>query len=220
MQYKKIKIENPEKAPAKNAWKKFWFLLWKDNSLKGWIFSIIFLFIFIKFIFFPVLSLLTGTSLPLAIVESCSMYHKGNLFSDYGQWWQGHSSKYTPYDINKQEFADFVFKNGFNKGDILFIVGADPEKLEIGDVIIFEGGRQNPLIHRIMEIKNEPESGGKVFSTMGDNNNGQLEAEKNIREEQLIGKAVFKLAPYLGWVKLIFFEGSRPESERGFCSEN
>ena len=64
-------------------WKKFWFMLWKDDSLKGWIFSIIFLFIFIKFIFFPILSLVTGTYLPLAIVESCSMYHEGNFLSNY-----------------------------------------------------------------------------------------------------------------------------------------
>ena len=71
-------------------WEKFWFIVWKDDSLKGWIFSIIFLFILIKFIFFPTLSFITGTSLPLAIVESCSMYHQGNLLSNFDSWWETH----------------------------------------------------------------------------------------------------------------------------------
>lgn len=206
------------KEKVKKALKKFWFLLWKDESLKGWVFSIIVLFIFIKFIFFPVLSLITGTSLPLAIVESCSMYHKGNLFSDYNEWWQRHETKYEPYEIDKETFRDFVFKNGFNKGDILFIIKAEPEKLKVGDVIIFNAEKQHPLIHRIIEIKQE--NGEYVFSTIGDNNNGQLSVEKNIKSEQLVGKAVFKLVPYLGWGKLVFFEQARPASERGFCEEN
>ena len=202
----------------KKFWKKFWFILWKDDSLKGWVLSIIFLFIFIKFIFFPILSLVTGTSLPLAIVESCSMYHQGNILSDYDIWWQEHEAKYLGYDIEKEEFKDFRFGKGFNKGDILFIIKASPEKLKIGDVIIFNSGQQNPIIHRIIKIENQNEK--YVFSTIGDNNNGQLSFEKNIAEEQLIGKAIFKMAPYLGWGKLIFFEISKPASERGLCKEN
>lgn len=197
---------------------KFWYLLWKDNSLKGWIFSIIILFIFIKFIFFPVLSLVTGTSLPLAIVESCSMYHKGNLFSNYDNWWQEHESKYSLHEIKKEEFGDFIFKSGFDKGDILFVIRAKPEKLEIGDVIIFNAAQRNPVIHRIIEIENK--DGEYIFSTIGDNNNGQLSFEKNIAEEEIIGKAVLKLVPYIGWGKLVFFEGKKPVSERGFCKPN
>jgi len=202
----------------KEVLKKFWYLLWKDDSWKGWLFSIVFLFIFIKFIFFPTLSLITGTELPLAIVESCSMYHKGNLFSDYNQWWQEHELKYSKYDLEKEGFEDFKFKNGFNKGDILFIIGTDSEKLEIGDVIIFTANQRNPVIHRIIEIENK--NGEYIFSTIGDNNNGQLSFEKNIKSEQIIGKAALKLVPYLGWGKLIFFEGRKSASERGFCKEN
>src|SRR3989344_3338488 len=110
------------KRRLKHYWDKFWFLLWKDDSLKGWFFSIVFLFIFIKFIFFPSLGLVTGTSLPLAIVESCSMYHQGNLFSDFDSWWESHNSKYSEFIINDLDFKEFPLKNGFNKGDILFIV--------------------------------------------------------------------------------------------------
>ena len=199
----------------KDLWKKFWFLLWKDDSLKGWIFSIIIIFVFIKFIFFPSLSFLTGTSLPLAIVESCSMYHQGNLFSNYDEWFDSHSTKYSKFEIEKQEFKNFIFKNGFNKGDVLFIVGTNTEKLKVGDVVIFNAGTNNPVIHRIIEIENQ--NGNFVFSTIGDNNNGQLNFEKNIPEDRIIGKAVFKILPYVGWIKLAFFEGSKSSSERGFC---
>lgn len=201
----------------KKIYDQTYFLLFKDDSFKGWIFSVLFIFLFIKFIFFPTLSFLTGTTLPLAIVESCSMYHDGNLLSDQNAWWENHESKYLSQDINKLNFQDFKFKKGFNKGDILFIMEAKPEKLEIGDVIIFNGNGK-PIIHRIIKIENE--NGEYIFSTIGDNNNGQLNFEKNIHENQLLGKATFKLAPYLGWVKLIFFEGLRPNSERGFCKEN
>lgn len=203
------------KGDVGKFFKKLWFIIWEDDSLKGWILSIIFLFIIIKLIFFPVLSLFTGTDLPLAIVESCSMYHKGNLLSDYDEWWQNHESKYLDYEIEKEEFENFKFKNGFNKGDILFVIGAKPEKLKIGDTIIFNTNQKNPIIHRIIDIREE--NNEKIFSTIGDNNNGQLVFEKNIQVEQLVGKAVFKIAPYIGWVKLIFYDWNKPSSERGMC---
>ncbi len=217
----------------KKGFKKFWFLLWRDNSLKGWIFSLIFLFIFVKFIFFPALSFVTGTPLPLAIVESCSMYHKENLFSGLDSWFDRHKSKYEEINIIKEDFQKFILRNGFNKGDILFITGANPEKLKIGDVILFNSqNRKNPVIHRIIKIERKVDGQGNLgvltFTTMGDNNNQVLTPDNNIaeidereiRKEQLVGKAVFRVTPWFGWVKLIFFEYSRPESERGFCKEN
>ena len=149
------------KTKVKEYSNKFWFLLWKDDSLKGWIFSVIFLFLFIKIIFFPLLNLATGTSLPLAIVESCSMYHHGNLFSDFDSWYEKHDSKYSEFTINKLDFEDFSFQNGFNKGDILFIVGTPADKLKVGDVIIFEGNQRNPIIHRIINIQEK--DGERIF---------------------------------------------------------
>lgn len=216
-----------EEGKIKKGFKKFWFLLWKDNSIKGWLFSLIFLFVFIKFIFFPFLNLVTGTSLPLAIVESCSMYHQGNILSNFNEWFNVHETKYESISITNEEFQNFPLKNGFSKGDILFIIGANPDKLKIGDIILFKSGTGNtPVIHRIINI--EEENGIRIFTTMGDNNNQILTPsnnpqgvdERKITEEQLVGKAVFRIAPGLGWVKLIFFEGSKPASERGFCKQN
>src|SRR3989344_9428569 len=110
-----------EKENVKDFFRKFWFLLWKDNSLKGWFFSVIFLLLFIKLIFFPLLSLTTGTSLPLAIVESCSMYHKGNLLSDFDSWWLNHEEKYTELGINETDFREFSNEKKINKKKKLFI---------------------------------------------------------------------------------------------------
>jgi signal peptidase I len=208
-----------KKKDFKKYWNKFWYIMWKDESFKGWIISIAVLFVFIKFIFLPSLCLITGTALPLAIVESCSMYHDGNLFSDYDEWWKRQEDKYSSFDIEKEEFKEFVFKKGFNKGDILFVIEAKPEKVKIGDVIIFEASRENPLIHRVIDIEINSE-GDYVFSTIGDNNNGQLSVEKVIESDRLVGKAVFKIVPYLGWGKLMFYEFLRPSNERGFCEEN
>jgi len=209
-------MKNSEKR-FREFWKKFWFVVWKDDSLKGWIISIIFLFVIIKLVFFPLLNLATGTTLPLAIVESCSMYHEDNIFSNFDSWYERHDDKYANFIINKLNFQDFPFKRGFNKGDILFIVGTKPEKLDKGDVIIFEASQSNPIIHRIIDIKEE--NGDYIFSTIGDNNNGQLTFERVITEDKIVGRAVFRIAPYVGWVKLVFFEVSRPSSEKGFCHE-
>lgn len=206
----------------KSFWKKFWHLLWKDETWKGWLFSIVFLFIFIKFIFFPGLSLLTGTQLPLAIVESCSMYHDGGTwpFTSYKSWSDKHDEKYSKFEINISEFREFKFHNGFNKGDILFITGVKEEKLKIGDVIIFQAPTKNPVIHRIVKVDKNSEGKITNIQTIGDNNNGQLTFETSVKPEQIVGKAQIKIVPYLGWVKLVFYELKRPDYERGFCEEN
>lgn len=216
-----------EEKEVKKGFRKFWYLLWEDNSLKGWIFSLIFLFVFIRFIFFPFLNVVTGTSLPLAIVESCSMYHAGNVFSNFNDWFGRHDEKYLGLDVSKIEFQNFTFKNGFSKGDILFIIKANPEKLKVGDIIAFNAGTSGtPVIHRIVKI--EDKNGEKIFSTMGDNNGKMLVPSNNaggvdetaITSNQLVGKAVFRVAPWFGWVKLVFYERFKFPSEKGFCGEN
>ncbi len=206
------------KNKFKKFLKRFWEIVWKDDSFKGWLISLIFIFVVIKFIFFPLLNLVTGTTLPLAIVESCSMHHSGNIFGNFNNWWERHEIKYENFNIDKTEFQEFTLKKGFSKGDIIFIIRAKPEKLEIGDVIIFNSNQKNPIIHRVIDIRQE--NGKYVFSTIGDNNNGQLAIEQSISEDQLVGKAVFNLFPSVGWAKLVFYEHLRPESERGICSEN
>ena len=145
------------------------------------------------------------------------MYHKGNLLSNFDSWWQRHEDKYAAFTINELDFQGFPMNNGFNKGDILFIIKANPEKLEEGGIIIFNANQKNPIIHRIVDIRETND--GKIFSTIGDNNNGQLVFEERITEDMLVGKAVARIAPYFGWIKLAFYDWQKPVGERGFCPE-
>ena len=187
-----------------NYFKQFWAFLKKD-SWGSLIVTLIIAFIVIKYIFFPGLSLLTGTSLPLVIVESCSMYHPDGGFEKILE-----NDIYAQNGISIENTTDWIFPSGFSKGDVIFVVAVDEP--EIGDVIIFNGGASHPLIHRVIDVDG-------AYGTKGDNyktNTGQLPAERAISEEQIIGKAVFRI-PFIGWAKLFFFEWGRPASQRGMC---
>ena len=187
--------------------KKFWNFIWNGTSIWSWLTFLIVIFIVIKFIFFPAVSFIMSSSLPIVIVESCSMYHEGDLNS----WWNANRAWYLDNNITYEQFEKFSLKNGFSKGDIIFVRGAKKQDLEIGDTIIFNtGNTARPLIHRIVDL--EP------LATRGDNNNGQFPFEKDIKENQIIGKATFVRIPLIGWFKLIFYEPFRPANERGFCS--
>lgn len=181
--------------------KKFWEFLNQD-TWQSWLVSLILAFVIIKFIFFPALSLVTASPLPLVVIESCSMYHN----NDFNNWFEQNGVWYEDKKINKTDFEEFPFKNGLNKGDIILLWGRGDYKL--GDIIVFDAGISNPIIHRIVSEES--------LATKGDHNPGQLEVEKKIDSRKVIGKAAARI-PGLGWLKLIFFEGTRPEQERGFC---
>ena len=180
--------------------KKTWEFL-KSDSWSALFVNLLFAFLIIKFIFFPLLSFFTGTSLPLVIVESCSMYHSENL--------QGilSNSIYSEHNITLEDTKTWNFKNGINKGDIIFAVS--PKDFSVGDIIIFNAGATNPIIHRVIQTS-------QIITTKGDHNSGLLDMEKNIDKNQIVGKAVFRI-PYIGWIKLIFFDFFKDPSERGFC---
>jgi len=134
------------------------------------------------------------------------MYHHENGFERTFQ-----SDIYEDNGISLEDTENWIFQNGFNKGDVIFVVGA--KNIEVGDVIIFNGGSLHPLIHRVVRAK-------ETYSTKGDNyltNSNQLPSEKRISEEQIIGKALFRV-PAVGWAKLIFFEISRKPDSRGLCA--
>jgi len=201
--------------------KKSWKWIWNSDSIWSWIVALILIFLIVKFIFFPTLSLIFGTSLPLAGVESSSMDHQivkddykilnlcGEIYFD--EYWDICGDWYVDNKhITKPIFEKFSMKNGFRKGDIIIVWGRFTPK--IGDIIIFkpnpESTAPRPIIHRIIEI-NEDET----YQTKGDHNKEQLISSNNIyktdetsiRQTQIIGKAVFKI-PYLGWVKIWFIE--------------
>jgi len=182
--------------------KDFWKYLKKD-TWDSWLVSIVLAFIIIRFMFFPLLAFVTATPLPLVVVESCSMYHD----LPFDEWWDRNDVWYENVGINEYRFDRFPFRNGFSKGDIVLVWGRGD--YNVGDVIIFQSEFQHPLIHRMVSL--DP------IGTKGDNNVGQLAAEKNIPENAILGKAVARV-PGLGWLKLIFFEPFRSPEQRGLCN--
>lgn len=194
------------KEGKENFFKKFISFMKKD-SWQSLIVFLVLALVFIKFIFFPLLNFITGTAYPLVIVESCSMYHHEEGFDLIFN----ESDVYSGNDIRLEDSLRWDFQNGLKKGDVIFSV--KPKNIEIGDVIIFEGGTTYPIIHRIVDAE-EP------YATKGDNyktNSYQLPVEKSIKNEQIYGKAIFKI-PAIGWIKLIFFDWRNPPTQRGFCN--
>lgn len=173
---------------------KIWNFIWESNSIWSWIADLILLYILVKFIFFPAMGLIVGSSLPSVIVESESMVHAGN----FDMWWQNFGVWYEQHNITEQEIAKWPFLDGIDKGDIIIVYGRNKESFRIGDVIVFDANQAKPIIHRIIKISDS-------ISTKGDNNIEQLSVEKNISYDKIIGKAVFKI-PKVGWAKLVFVE--------------
>jgi len=183
--------------------KKLWYFIWEDNSIWSWIVNIILAFVLIKFIVYPGLGFLLTTSHPVVAVVSSSMEHNNLGFDN---WWEKNNDWYIENGINKEQFEDFSLKNGFNKGDIMVLVGRDGENIEVGDVIVFNSNGKDPIIHRVVKKIQDDEI---YFQTKGDNNkdsirNNRLD-ETNVREDIIIGKAVFRV-PFLGYIKIWFVE--------------
>jgi hypothetical protein len=215
-----VKIEK-EREPEKldNDLKIFWNWLWNSESIWSYIVFLVLIFLFVKFIFLPGLSLAFGmglNGLPLAIVESSSMDHNsvvidknpnyqlcGNFFPESKffnkeEYWQTCGIWYEQNtNITKDEFSNFKLANGFRKGDLIIIFGKKYSDLKVGDILIFNAGRNHPIIHRVVGLN--------PLQTKGDHNQAQLTEERNINEDQIIGVAVGKI-PYVGWVKLGFYE--------------
>lgn len=184
---------------VKKAWKKTWHFLWEDDSIWSWLANVVIIFVFVKFLFYPALGLAVGTSYPIVAVVSGSMEHDGNFDS----WWDLQNKYYDPYAISKDDFKTFSFSNGFNKGDIMFLKGKNPETITVGDVLVFNSWTKDPLIHRVIEVKKVGDN--YYFHTKGDHNTASLTDEISISEDRLVGVAYFRV-PYLGWTKLVFVE--------------
>jgi len=184
----------------KKVLKKIWNFLWHSNSVWSWIIDLILVFLIVKFIIFPFFGWILCTPLPFVIIESHSMEHEGNFDS----WFSIHGLWYLENNISKEEVLEWGWNNGMDKGDIIVVKGLKDKNYDVGDVIIFGvPGQGTPIIHRIIDKRIEQ---NKIsFSTKGDHNDGQLEYEFSVEEEQILGKAIARI-PKVGWLKLIFVE--------------
>ena len=97
-------LQKNRSVESPNWFLKFWRFL-KQDTWQSWIVSLILAFVFIKFIFFPFLSWSFATSLPLVVVESCSMFHP----DDFESWWDRNGAWYDSHAISRDEFESFAF---------------------------------------------------------------------------------------------------------------
>lgn len=190
----------------KKEWKKIWHFIWEDNSIWSWIANIILAFVLIKYIVYPGLGFLLMTTHPVVAVVSESMEHDGN----FENWWGKSGKWYAISGIEKDDFNDFPFASGFNKGDIMVLKGKNPNGIEIGDIIVFWSSRQDPIIHRV--VKKWQEGNIYYFQTKGDNyrtNPVPIKSsfldETRISHDMIVGNAVLRI-PLLGYVKIWFVD--------------
>lgn len=196
-------------------WQKTWHFLWYEDSVASWVVSILLSFLLIKFLIYPALGLVLGTQFPVVAVVSESMEHN----EPYDEWWAKHEDLYLRYNITKAEFKEFPMTGGFDRGDLIVLLGARPENVERGDIIVFWGGKAYPIIHRAVAV-HRPDNDIPYFETKGDNNLGQIinppslderhvqayvpcNTEKDGQCDIVIGRAALRV-PYLGWVKIGF----------------
>ncbi|NQV92034.1 hypothetical protein HQ489_06180 [Candidatus Woesearchaeota archaeon] len=196
----------------KQQLKKVWKFFWDSDSTLSWILNLVVAFILIKFLVYPGLGLALGTDFPIVAVVSESMEHGlhqgvicGQSFSEFDEsfdnWWDLCGSWYLNKGITKDKFQSFPLKNGFDKGDVIILWRAD--KVEVGDVLIFQAYRAQPIIHRVVDVHSDG-----TYQTKGDHNSNSISAgleETNISKERVYGKGVLRI-PYLGWVKILFVD--------------
>ncbi len=184
----------------KGTLKKVWYFIWEDNSILSWIVNVVLAFIIIKFLVYPGLGLLLGTTHPIVAVVSGSMEHE----LPFEQWWQENEAYYTGIGITKEQFESFPLKNGFKRGDIIVLGNADNAK--VGDIIVFRSGRPDPIIHRVIktDITN-----GITYVTKGDHNRAPIIDdslnEYDTKKSAVIGKHLVKI-PFLGYIKIWFVD--------------
>ena len=145
--------------------------------------------------------------------------------ADMIEWWAEGRQYHEAFNITQDDFQDFPFRNGFNKGDIMILYGVDG--VNIGDVVVFWGGKKEPIIHRVVKEWND--SGEIFFQTKGDNivtnkrsiqlyvnvfgmtvpkgTEGAIKVidETGIAKKDVVGKAIFRV-PYLGYIKIWFID--------------
>jgi hypothetical protein len=160
-------------------------------------------------------SLFTGECIDYdkTIYEICAKEQTSKKKLNFDNYWFVCGDWYDDRGINKEEFKEFKLNNGFEKGDVIVLGKADPDKLKEGDILVFLSNldstksRPYPIIHRIIDITQTSE--GKIFATKGDHNGFQIITttfnEKEIFESQVLGKGVARI-PLIGYVKLWFVD--------------
>ncbi|KAJ6732132.1 SIGNAL PEPTIDASE COMPLEX CATALYTIC SUBUNIT SEC11 [Salix purpurea] len=99
---------------------------------------------------------------------------------------------------------------GFKRGDILFLHMSEAP-FRAGEIVVYNvEGKQIPIVHRVIEV-HEQENSGKVYIlTKGDANPADDRSlyaygQNWLKPQQIMGRAV-GFVPYAGWVTIIMTE--------------
>ena len=136
---------------------------------------------------------------------SDSMEHRaGGEWLSFSQWW-GVGGRYYSENLGiaKHQFAGFSFSQGICAYDDVVIEHREPQKINIGDVLVFTikechfvrkdadiymdlFQRSDIYIHRVVKIIRNV-YGGYYFTTKGDSSPNVLYFERNIPESRIVG---------------------------------
>ena len=181
----------------KDFLKKTWKFIWQDDSWASTLVNFILALVIVKFLIYPLIGLVLGTSFPIVAVVSSSMEHNG---MDFNAWWEANEKRHSEFNISKSDFTEFPFMDGFNKGDIMILYGVEQKDIKIGDVVVYENPvYNNPIIHRAVRVKDDK------LIMKGDNNAVADNIEVTEKHIKRTGKAVFRF-PFLGWIKIWFVD--------------
>jgi signal peptidase I len=227
-------VKNPWHTHVKRHSKKVWDFFWNEDSVASFFANVLVAFLVIYFILYPVLGMVLGTSFPIVAVVSESMEHSAsavcqeidqvsgrcskyssttkticgnnidNFLDSFDNYWDVCGYWYDERRIPKEQFDSFPMKNGFNKGDVIILFESTPQNTDVGDVLIFQANRAQPIIHRVVDKYEE--LGVTFYQTKGDHNSNTISSplqENKIHENRVFGKAWIRL-PYLGWIKILF----------------
>jgi len=199
--------------------KKTWKFFWDDDSVWSWLANIIVAFLVIRYLLYPLLGLILGTPFPIVAVVSESMEHGlyqqqicgktiAKFQESFANFWDVCGNWYEGKGISKQQFQAFSLRDGFNKGDVIILWRA--KEVKIGDILVFNGNKAQPIIHRVVGIQ---KIGRETFyQTKGDHNSDSINRdfdESKISSDRLYGKGVVRI-PYLGWIKIWFVDAVKP----------
>ncbi|GMY35881.1 signal peptidase complex catalytic subunit SEC11A-like [Fagus crenata] len=99
---------------------------------------------------------------------------------------------------------------GFKRGDILFLhMSKDP--VRAGEIVVFNiDGRDIPIVHRVIKVHEQQDTGEVNFLTKGDNNKEDdrmlyAQGQRWLQRHHVMGRAIGFL-PYVGWMTIIMTE--------------
>jgi signal peptidase I len=145
----------------------------------------------IAWLVYQLLSMATGTALPIVSVVSDSMYHT----SHFDNWWSGSQTLYAAYNISEARFKTFLAPNGLSRGDLLVVI--KPDNPKIGDIMIYNKfGSDFTIVHRLVAIRED------AYIVKGDNNRA---ADPPVAKEYVVGKVILAV-PLLGYPRLLLHQ--------------